>query len=275
MFANRNSADLSSVPRSAYSPRSPPVPHIEDPVDDASYEQQQAEAAGDEDDIPYPEPTSEQTLLPPPNFRPFFTLIEDITSGEHYHPYVHYVFADDDPVVITAASMRSLGLDETKYLSQPSPEEGTGSHIQDGQEEYEEAPPAESPLPPPIPGVNEHYLIIDVGPDGRSIVDAQSLSPAWQISDTSLRTAPSFDETSPDQGFMLRIQGIGISNRSKGKGKGLTGQDKTSDALGQSPGDILGTLDRMLYGIQESLEVAARISEPPRLNVPPGVDDAA
>ncbi|KAH7402423.1 hypothetical protein BKA66DRAFT_403850 [Pyrenochaeta sp. MPI-SDFR-AT-0127] len=260
MSTDPNTSRSPPVPHLAHSPRSPPVPNFEDPPGDEPYEQQPPEVAGEEDEIPYPELNSEQTLLPPPNFRPFFTLIEDTTSGEHYHPYVHYVFADDDPVIVTAASMRSLGLDETKYLPQHTPEDEERQHMQDGHNEDEEDPPAESPLPPPIPGVTEHYLIIDVGTDGRTVVDAQSLSSTWQITDTGVRTAPSFDESSPDQGYMLRIEGVEVSNRNKGKGKGQAGQDKLSDATEKNQGDIFGALDGLVQGIEGGLGVAAKIS---------------
>ena len=30
-----------------------------------------------------------------PSFLPIFTLIEDTTSQEHFHPKVHYIFEDD------------------------------------------------------------------------------------------------------------------------------------------------------------------------------------
>jgi hypothetical protein len=249
-----------SVPRAAHSPRSPRAPQFEDPPEDASDELQQPEHAedDDEDEIPYPEPSSEQTLLPPANFRPFFTLIEDTASGEHYHPYVHYVFADDDPVLVTAASMRSLGLDDAKFLPQSTPvhEEEKSLHDEEGDSE---GSPVESPLPLPIPGVKEHYLIVDLGADGRTIADAQSLSPEWQVTNTSIRTAPSFDESSPDQGYMLRIEGVEIMGKTKGKGKAQPGMDKLSQARGKSQGDMFEALDDLLQEIEGGLDVATKI----------------
>ncbi|OAL56995.1 hypothetical protein IQ07DRAFT_24818 [Pyrenochaeta sp. DS3sAY3a] len=253
-------AKLPPAPRFAYSPRSPALPHFEDPPEDEPYAQHQPEDAVDEDETPYPEPSSEQTLLPPPNFRPFFAMVEDTTSGEHHHPYVHYVFADDDPVIVTAASMRSLGLDDTKYLPQHTPEHEERHEDHVGHEEEEEDVQVESPLPPSIPGVKEHYLIIDVGTDGRTIVDAQSLSPEWQITNTSVRTAPSFDESSPDQGFMVQVQGVEIPRKGKGKGKGQAGQDKLRDAQDKNQGDIFGALDGLVQDVEGGLQIAGKIS---------------
>ncbi|KAF1838568.1 hypothetical protein BDW02DRAFT_585836 [Decorospora gaudefroyi] len=251
-------------PRAAQSSRSPLREYAEDPPGDESNDQRQPDHAPedeDEDDVPYPEPSSEQTLLPPPNFRPFFTLIEDTTSGEHYHPYVHYVFADDDPTILTAASMRGLGLDDTEYLPHDAADGREKRPDQGSEDGSEQDSPVESPLPPPIPGVKEHYLIVDVGPDGRIIVDAQSLSSEWQITETDIRTAPSFDEDSPDQGYMLRIEGVEIPRKSKGKGKSQAGQDKLNEAREQQA-DIFAALDGLVQGIERGLEVAGKISGP-------------
>lgn len=186
-------------------------------------------------------------------------MIEDTTTGEHYHPYLHYVFADDDPTIVTAASMRGLGLDDTKYLPQEAPDGRDRKRHQESEEVEEQDLPVDSPLPPLIPGVKEHYLIIDVGADGRTIVNAQSLSSEWQITDTGVRTAPSFDEDSPDQGYMLRIEGVEIPRKSKGKGKGQVGQDKLSEAREQQS-DIFGALDGLVQSIEGGLDVAGKIT---------------
>lgn len=260
-----NNPSLSKSPpplRSSNSPRSPALPQLENPTDDNTPDetQLQPEDVPDDDEIPYPEPSSEQTLLAPPNFRPFFTLIEDSISGEHYHPYVHYVFADDDPVIVTAASMRGMGLDDTRYLPQDTIEGRDEDRDQVGDERVEHDSPVESPLPPPIPGVKEHYLIVDIGADGRTVVDAQSLSSAWQITTASVRTAPSFDESSPDQGFMLRVEGVEVPGKKKGKGKGKPGDNILSEARERNQGDIFGALDGLVESIEGSLAVAGKIT---------------
>jgi hypothetical protein len=267
MFTHADSSRSPPELRAAHSPRSPPHLHFDDvPPDEppvALQHQQQPEDALDEDEIPYPEPSSEQTILPPPNFRPFFTLVQDPTSGEHFHPYVHYVFADDDPILVTAASMRSLGLDDTKFLphDEPEPDAEEGHHGLDDDESSDPHMPVESPLPPPIPGVKEHYLMLDIGADGRTVVDAQSLSSEWQITNASVRTAPSFDESEPDQGFMLRIEGVEIPGKNKGKAKGQSGDTLLNDARERSQGDIFGALDGLLERIEGGLQLAGKIAE--------------
>lgn len=258
------------IPQTARSPRSPPLPHLDDPPaphpDPPEQDPPLDEALADyEDEIPYPEPSSEQTILPPPNFNPFFTLIDDTTSGEHYHPYVHYVFADDDPVIVTAAAMRSMGLDDTHYLPEttPDPEHQEHRSMQHEDEEQAAQEPdtqVESPLPPPIPGVKERYLIIDVAADGHSVVDAQSLSPEWQITNANVRSAPSFaDEEAEDHAYMLRIEGVEVPAKSKGKAKGEPGESKLEDAMGKVAGDVFAAMEGLVKGIEGGLEVAEKI----------------
>ena len=263
MSTNPDTPEPPPISRATPSPQPNPLEQPDYPPGFEPDEQQPPDDAAEAYDVPYPEPTAEQPLLPPPNFRPFFALIEDTTSGEHYHPYIHYVFADDDPTIVTAASMRGLGLDDTRYLPQVAPAAGERRRNLEGDEEEvededEPNPSVESPFPPPIPGVKEHYLIVDVGADGRTIVDAQSLSSEWQITGTGVRTAPSFDEDSPDPGYMLRIEGVEIPRKGKGKGKGEAGMDKLSDAREQQ-GDIFGALEGLVCGIERGLGIAEKI----------------
>lgn len=248
--------------QAAKSPRSPPAPHFddpphEDPPDPGPHPDVYTE---DENDVPYPEPSSEQTLLPPPNFKPFFSVIEDATSGEHYHPYVHYVFADDDPVLVTAAAMRSLGLDETQYLPQNTPDREEERDPQEGSDRGNDSDQQlESPLPPPIPGVKERYLIVDIAADGHSVVDAQSLSSEWQVTDANVRFAPSFDEESSDQAYMLRVEGVEMPSKSKSKTAGEPGESKLKEAIEKAQGDPFNAMDSLVQSVESGLEIAGKI----------------
>ncbi|PVH95884.1 hypothetical protein DM02DRAFT_675184 [Periconia macrospinosa] len=264
MSTSPDPSRLSPIPPKAPSPRSPPVAQLEDPpspTHEPRHPPQQADdpAFGDDDEIPYPEPGSEHTLLPPPNFNPFFTIVEDSTTGEHHHPFVHYVFADDDPAIVTAAAMRSMGLDDTKFLPRPEGAEREESDEEGQGQEHESV--IESPLPPPLIGGKEHYLLIDVGNDGHTIVNAQSMSPDWQITKTNVRTAPSFDQSEPNQGYMLQIEGVQIPGKNKGKAKGQPGEMKLKDAQEKSHGDIFAALDGLVASVDGGLEMAHKISK--------------
>jgi len=176
--------------------------------------------------------------------------IEDADTGEHYHPSIHYIFADDDPILLTAASMRTLGVDETKLLSDYPSEDR-----QEGEEEGDEI--RESPLPPPLPGVTERYLVVDVGPDGQSITDAQSLSTEWQVTSTSVRPAPSWDEEAGGDGLMLMVDGYEASQA--GKRPGLPGELRLQEARALYGGDVLVGLENIIGEFEKDLETLKRV----------------
>lgn len=132
----------------------------------------------------------------PPITNPYFTLIEDTTTGEHYHPSVHYIFEDDEPDLLLAASARALGGNED-YRS-PSMDKSE-------REEYESAL-----LPVPPLGSEERYIIMNMASDGYTVDSAHSLSSNWQISDVKVGEAPTWDEDTSDtqgKGLMLGIRG--------------------------------------------------------------------
>ncbi|EME48446.1 hypothetical protein DOTSEDRAFT_161970 [Dothistroma septosporum NZE10] len=178
-------------------------------------EQQDEDDDEDEDeDLPYPEPEQDEPLLPPAGFRPFFTLVEDGT-GEHHHPNVHYVFADDDPDILTSAALEML---------------------QDSRHERE---------------VEERFVILDFAADGKEIISATSLSPDWQAMQTKLSAAPSWggdDGKSRDKGLMLTISG-------REAGEGNTSKDKARkediEALLKTFDEHMGSLDGVL-GTEET-----------------------
>lgn len=112
----------------------------------------------------------------PTSFHPLFTLIEDTDTGGHQHPYVHYVFADDDPDTLTSLLVDGM-----------QPDQQHDDH---------------------------RLLLIDVGHDGRTIETAHSLSGDWQIEHADLVSAPSWTGATPqtaDARLMLKITGCGSS----------------------------------------------------------------
>ncbi|KAJ5658927.1 hypothetical protein N7507_005378 [Penicillium longicatenatum] len=127
-----------------------------------------------------------------PAFQPFFTLIEDIPAGVYHHPTVHYIFSDDDTDIITEAALRSL---EAQQDALPA----SRNHVYTGQHDGPEAQEPSTLLPPPIPGVQEKYVVLDVEPVpasehstsaaapgtinfGAGTTNTMSTSPATQLS---------------------------------------------------------------------------------------------
>jgi len=154
------------------------------------------------DDLEYvpPDDSAQNSLLPPPNFKPFYALVEDTQSKEIYHPSVHYVFADDDPEILASASMRALA-------------------PHDQQEEQ-----ALGSLPPPQPGTVERYILLDLAGDGQTVLDAKSLSADWVTTSSSISRAPTLGGDD-DGAMMLKVIGTGFSEQ--------------IDMKTREPGDIL------------------------------------
>jgi hypothetical protein len=212
--------------------------------DHATLEQGQSDELYNDDEED--EEEEETTYEPIPNFQPFFTLIEDSVTNEHHHPTVHYIFADDDPDIIVEAACRSLEtLDPSQQRAHEHEPHGqaqvdTLGHDDDdddgGGDGDEHIPPR---LPPPTPGVKEHYLLLDIQPRPRpshstapvgtttntdvphhqpsfQVTAAHSFSADWQIQRTSITAAPTIGEghgededEDGDRGLMLKIEGRG------------------------------------------------------------------
>ena len=196
--------------------------------------------------LPYPETTCDDHLLSPSNFRPsvfnpFFTLVEDAETGEHYHPFVHYIFQDDDPELLTAASMQALGADtdELGRMSRPV--------------EKESRP---SPLPPSQPGIKERYMLVDMGGEGQTVRYAHSMSPAWQILSTRVGAAPTWGdeplETGRGEALMLTVSGM--ENSAGDEASRIKAEEMLEEATIKS-GNLWSGIDRVLGQFNKRMEV--------------------
>ncbi|KAL2392104.1 hypothetical protein ABEF95_012662 [Exophiala dermatitidis] len=180
--------------------------------------------------------TGRSTTDPVPSFQPFFTLIEDSVTNEHHHPTVHYVFADDDSDIIAEAACRSLeSLDPSQRAGSIHPTRAGARAAQDSDNDTHDDDDNDNNndddderhhprLPPPVAGVREHYLILDVQPRAQvqsqsqaaqsqshshshsrshdssipipqmgpayEVVSAQSLSADWQVLRSTITAAP-------------------------------------------------------------------------------------
>lgn len=148
------------------------------------------ENAEHEEDAPYPGSGAAEDLLPPPDFRPFFTLIEDSATGDYHHPTVHYIFSDDDADDLTNAMLAAI--------------EQQARSSTDAQAETE-----------------ERMLLLEVTPDGKAITSAASLHPRWQALKVNVAQAPSWGGASAEGGdgrLMLTISGHEAESESRAEG---------------------------------------------------------
>lgn len=152
------------------------------------------------------------------DFQPFFTLIENPSTSEHHHPTVHYIFADDDAEIITEAACRALAQDDTQHIPTQTQEDEN------------------SKLPPPVDGVREHYVLMDVQPSesGYQVTKVHSLSSEWQVLNASITNAPTIDGTDAEsgEGLMLKIEGIGAVTHMESVGSGKR-KEKAKESLPQ------------------------------------------
>lgn len=158
--------------------------------------------------------------------RPFFTLIEDIQTGEHHHPRVYYIFDDDDQSIITHAACQSI-----EDLEQST--NGTSGSI------TEEGPAS----------VRQHNLVVDVNvePPSTSIASPsytissiESMSSDWQVSNVNVTDAPTMGVEGGDgrdSHTMLKIAGLG--------------RLRDHQATIQGRGSITDTIERLMQQMRE------------------------
>lgn len=133
-------------------------------------------------------PATTEHLLPPPGFKPFFTLVEDADTGEHHHPTVHYLFCDDeDQDLLTSAAIDAIQANEAAS----------------GRESAHDT--------------EQRILLVDIEGDGRSVAGVSSMSRNWQAARTEIGQAPSWGDSAEEaeKGLMLKI--IGENGRSNAR----------------------------------------------------------
>lgn len=173
---------------------------------------------------------------------------------------------------------------------------------------YEEGPPSPkktSLLPDPIPGVRDNYIIMDVNHAPGAVADAgthpapalagspatqtsvppqhsaapftvtsaQSLTPAWQVLDTQLGPAPTFENNSPgdqphDRGLMLKIRGTG--------GLPVNTLPKDREPGSQRLEDMMEHFEKRLSELRRIIDAGEQPHEPEvpleEAGPPPGMD---
>lgn len=151
--------DASSRPETSLHPTSQPVGGSEQHTAEEREPEAHAathEAAGDETVNPRNASPGQGDGAEASRFQPFFTLIEDAHTAEYHHPTVHYIFSDDDTDIVSEAALRSLESQQAAHSDVKK------DHTQ-RQDELDEGGQS-ALLPPPIPGVRENYLVLDVEP---------------------------------------------------------------------------------------------------------------
>lgn len=167
--------------------------------------------------------------LPPPPFQPLFTLVTDTTTRQTHHPRVHYIFADDDPEVLSDAlaqysrhqhqvQQHQLLLQKQQQQQRTSPSSsrenirasgsGSGSNLSN-------RPPP--PLPAPLLPAPPRAVVLDLVPRpsptssdkpdaataataGYDVAWASSLSSDWAVVSAKVGPMSSADATASAPG---------------------------------------------------------------------------
>ncbi|TLD18741.1 ubiquitin-protein transferase [Venturia nashicola] len=241
-------ATTASIYAPGQDPEEPPLPPQSTGHDEEEVEE-------DEEDDDYPELQEDQgeSLLPPQPFHPFFTLINDATNGETYHPATYYVFADDDPDVLTTATLHALEAQSLRY------------------------PEDEETVDPRNHGDEERYLVVDMHEDGTRVKEIKSLSSKWAVTGAEIRGAPTFQQEggavgevgAGNEGLMLMIEGMGMDVPVSGsEAKDKTGREMAKkararelleEARKRGQGDVIKGMEELAVGVGGSLGILDKI----------------
>ncbi|EFE44403.1 conserved hypothetical protein [Trichophyton verrucosum HKI 0517] len=227
------------------------------------------------------EAAEDTSALTHPPFKPLFTVIGDATSSEYFHPTVHYIFSDDDTSLITEAALRSLESNNQRTSSW-----STESISQKDKKKGKSAPKTKA--------ASEQFIILDMEPtytndnDTRAaggeakttdaqetpvhpapqvfqdfkVTSAHSLSPSWQVINTSLSPAPNFDSSSNsptstdrDGNTVLMIEGTsGLASDS------TTVRQQTQQAPGQTLEEMMDQFARRMEELKKVVEASGEHS---------------
>ena len=201
---------------------------------------------------------------------------------------------------------RDLHLQQQQQQQHHQPADGNGTTDRPYEEELP-SPKKTSLLPDPIPGVRDNYIIMDVNhapgataadagtnpapalagspatqssvppqPSANNpytVTSAQSLTPAWQVLDTQLAPAPTFENNSPgdqphDRGLMLKIQGTG--------GLPVNALAKDRERGSQRLEDMMEHFEKRLSELRRIIDAGEQPHEPEvpleEAGPPPGLD---
>ena len=157
-----------------------------------------------------------------PSFLPIFTLIEDSTSQEHFHPKVHYIFSDDVDTPLDVALGRTArdppqnqGHNTLTKRGGKAPRKRTGD-----QDDLDSVGWPRQIRP----------IIVSMSPDLTHVEGAWSLAPDWQLTNVTVGKAPQWlvgDETFPGtapggMGSVISMAGGGHPGGGGGGGGGAS-----------------------------------------------------
>lgn len=240
-----------------------------------------------------------------PELKPFFTLIEDANTLEYHHPTVHYIFSDDDPEFLTEASLRALETGSNAELSPSREHEGSRQSgllpppIPGFKERYiildMENTPGDGAAAAAAAQIatsagttgttistspaTQQQQQQSTGHSAYRVTSAHSLTPDWQILNTQLSPAPTFDTPNDLSGdpastgggaLMLRVEGTAGFPRDVPSNKERDKQGR------QSLEEMMEQFEKRMGELRRVIEVGEEGCplRPPELNKAGDFDDS-
>ena len=132
----------------------------------------------------------------------------------------------------------------------------------------------------PEDDVDERFVFVDLAPGGDpesgtvlKVTSASSLSPSWAVTSATLRSAPTFDDNTEDEGegMMLMVEGLELptssrthatSGKKSAKSKKEEAERKAADLLEEARmrgGGLIEGMAELSKGFGESLEMLDKV----------------
>ncbi|KAG9247571.1 hypothetical protein BJ878DRAFT_166471 [Calycina marina] len=235
-----NRASLSLQPQSQPNP-------LQNPTSDTLLPSSTAAAAGINGDGATASAQIDSKTEKP--FSPLFTLIHDPQTNTTHHPSrIHYLFSDDDSILLTEAYLRSLSSASPMISPRDSLTSSSNSATFRAQHKDKGKPNDKSKGK--AKEKEERVIVVDMSASG-DVVGAASMSASWQVVGANVENAPTWEganEGGEEGGLMLKIEGVSGVGEEHGGGVGLGLQAGEDDAM-----------QRLMENFDAKMEILRRV----------------
>ncbi|KAF8453140.1 hypothetical protein BGX38DRAFT_430318 [Terfezia claveryi] len=188
-----------------------------------------------------------------PSFLPIFTLIEDSTSQEHFHPKVHYIFEDDvdTPLDIALGSRAAPQLQEEKSQQPPEDQGHKWSRRRKGKPLPNDTAEGTADVDAIGWPRNIRPILVQISQDLTHVERAYSLAPEWQLTNVQVGKAPQWlvgeEFSAGGVGSVSSVTGQGLG--AGGSGGGIGGGAGGNGLMG-----LQGQADQPQEGLMLTIE---------------------
>ena len=224
-----------------------------------------------------------ETVKERPPFAPFFTLVNDTTIGNTYHPaQVHYLFSDDEASdVLRDALIRSCS--GNNILDAQPPAAATLGQSAEGETSSSSAAQSKKGKGKGVEKARvgdtkkmiqkereERVVIVDVNESGDGIKAVYSANPTWAVLGAEIANAPTWDGAEAEdasagsyaeRGLMLKIEGVGVGEAADEVAASNKAKRDSECKVGESGSGLIGEdeMQNLLDGFDKKMAMLRRI----------------